>query len=370
MFHFSCLFRRRLMAIPFLLLVLGIGLQAAEAPRDDAPKPGEPTDAKARKTWDSALDWEKKGYQNIAIDELRQANKEDGGHCTECLRRALSMSAKYGTYNDAVQIAHDWLALAQSDADKAMIHSMLGEALQMQGINHKNSKYLMASCDEYKAALALDIHAPLIHFGYGVSLAHLHRDDEARAEFRAFLEQDQKNPFLHRRTEKYLERIELARFPIAPAFALTTLDGQQISRDSLAGKVVLIDFWATWCGPCRDALPQIRKLAEKFANSPFVVLSVSLDKNQNVWKAFIQRNGMTWPQYYDGYFVGPMAEEFGVSSIPATFTIDADGVVEDQHIGDANIEGKLKKLIAQAEEAANRKPMPAVAADHSASSPN
>jgi len=78
MFPFSYLFRKRLMAVPLLLLVLGIGLHAADAPQDHAPKPGEPTDAKARKTWDSALDWEKKGYQNIAIDEVRQANKEDG----------------------------------------------------------------------------------------------------------------------------------------------------------------------------------------------------------------------------------------------------------------------------------------------------
>jgi thiol-disulfide isomerase/thioredoxin len=347
------------MAVPFLLLVLGIELHAADAPQDHAPKPGEPTDAKARKTWDSALDWEKKGYQNIAIDELRQANKEDGGHCAECLRRALSMSATAGTYNDAVEIAHDWLALAQNDAEKAVIHSMLGEALQMQGINHKNSKYLMESCDEYKAALALDVHAPLMHFGYGVSLAHLHRDDAARAEFRAFLEQDQRNPSLHRRTERYLERIELARFPMAPAFTLTTLDGQQIGRDSLAGKVVLIDFWATWCGSCREAMPHIREIARKFDGQPLVVLSVSLDRDQGEWKSFVRRNGMTWPQYYDGYFVGPMAGEFGVSAIPATFTIDADGILEDQHIGDANIEGKLKKLIAGAAEATNRKSAPA-----------
>jgi thiol-disulfide isomerase/thioredoxin len=345
------------MTVSFLLLVLGIGLHAA-ALQDDAPKPGEPTGAKARKTWDSALDWEKKGYQNIAIDELRQANKEDGGHCTECLRRALSLSATNGTYNDAVQIAHDWLALAQGDAEKVMIHSMLGEALQSQGINHKNSKYLMASCDEYRSALALDVHAPLIHFGYGVSLAYLHRDDAARAEFRAFLEQDQKSPSLRRRAERYVERIELARFPMAPAFTLTTLDGQQIGRDSLTGKVVLIDFWATWCGACREALPHIRKLAEKFANGPFVVISVSLDNSQGEWKSFVRRNGMTWPQYYDGNFVGPMAEKFGVTSIPATFTIDADGILEDQHVGDADIDGKLKKLIARATEAADSKPTP------------
>ncbi len=120
--------------------------------------------------------------------------------------------------------------------------------------------------------------------------------------------------------------------------------------DSLAGKVVLIDFWATWCGPCREALPHIRKIAQKFEGQPLVVLSISLDNDEAKWKDFVGKNGMTWLQYRDGYFNGRIATQFGVNAIPATFTIDADGVLEDQHVGDANIEGKLKKLIAQAVE--------------------
>ena len=66
---------------------------------------------------------------------------------------------------------------------------------------------------------------------------------------------------------------------------------------------------------------------------------------------------MTWLQYRDGSFTGPIARSFGVNAIPATFTIDADGVLEDQHVGDANIEGKLKKLVASAAELAKHKPV-------------
>ena len=65
---------------------------------------------------------------------------------------------------------------------------------------------------------------------------------------------------------------------------------------------------------------------------------------------------MTWLQYRDGGFNGAIAKSFGVNAIPATFTIDADGVLEDQHVGDADIEGKLKKLVASANELAHRKP--------------
>ena len=65
---------------------------------------------------------------------------------------------------------------------------------------------------------------------------------------------------------------------------------------------------------------------------------------------------MTWLQYRDGGFTGAIAKQFNVNAIPATFSIDADGVLEDQHVGDADIEGKLKKMVARAAEMANRKP--------------
>jgi thiol-disulfide isomerase/thioredoxin len=137
--------------------------------------------------------------------------------------------------------------------------------------------------------------------------------------------------------------------------------------DGLAGKVVLIDFWATWCGPCREALPHIRKIAQKFASPQFVVLSVSLDNDDDKWKSFVRDNGMTWLQYRDGAMGGQVANQFGVHAIPATFTIDADGVLEDQHVGDADVEGKLKKLIARAVEVANKKSTQTAAAPAGAS---
>jgi peroxiredoxin len=80
------------------------------------------------------------------------------------------------------------------------------------------------------------------------------------------------------------------------------------------------------------------------------VLSVSLDQDEQKWKDFIAKNGMTWPQYLDGGFTGPVARMFAVNAIPHTFTIDADGVLQDEQIGDSSVEGKLKKLIARAKE--------------------
>ncbi|MGA2890989.1 MAG: TlpA disulfide reductase family protein [Terracidiphilus sp.] len=350
---------KRFSVTAFLLLALVATLHAIAAPNSDVAKPGEPTDPKARKTYASAINWEKHHNDDAAIDDFRKANKQDGGHCKKCLIRAYQLARQIGALKDEEQIAREMLPQAGTDVEKASVHYLLALALQDQGINSKKDKCFSESCEELKATIALEPQLALAHYANGVSLAHLHQDDAARAEFAAFLDKDEQNPRLHERAQRYKERIELAWAKMAPAFSLTTLDSQHISMDGMAGKVVLIDFWATWCGPCREALPHIRQIARKFNGQPLVVLSISLDDDEAKWKDFVGKNEMTWMQYRDGGFDSRIAKQFNVTAIPATFTIDADGVLEDQHMGDANIEGKLKKLIAQAVEVANRKPAPA-----------
>jgi thiol-disulfide isomerase/thioredoxin len=347
--------------IALLLLAPAISVHALDAPKSDTPKPGEPTDAKARKTYEAAIEWLQKGAKEEAIDSFRKANKQDGGHCTECLRRAYTLAIAIGQYKDAENIAREWLPAAANDTDRATVHYRIALALQQQGIAGKKEKCFDESCDEFKTALQLEPGYTPIHYALGISLANLHQDDAARTEFSTFLDKDSANPAIHARASRFLDRIELARSRMAPPFSVTTLDGQNISMDALAGKVVLIDFWATWCGPCREALPHVRDIARRFQGQPFVVLSVSLDKDMEKWRSFVNKNEMTWMQYRDGGFDGSLAKLFGVTAIPATFTIDADGVLEDQHVGDADIEGKLKKLIARANEVANRKSVQAAA---------
>ena len=335
------------------LLLVSLALRA------EAPSQGQPTDPKARKTFADALEWEHHGAAGVAIDDFRKANRQDGGHCSECLRRAFELARSIADYKATVEVARDWLQIAATDTDKGLGHYRIGAALQEQAIVSKKEKGFNESCDEFKSALELLPQYGAVHYSWGVSLAYLHQDDAARAEFTAFLANDKENPAAHERARRYLERIELARARMAPPFAVTTLDGQHITMDSLAGKVVLIDFWATWCGPCRNALPHIRQIAKKFDGQPLIVLSISLDKDADKWRTFVKENQMTWLQYRDGSFDGPVAKLFGVNAIPATFSIDADGVLEDQHVGDADIEGKLKKMLARANDLKDRKPMTA-----------
>jgi thiol-disulfide isomerase/thioredoxin len=318
-------------------------------------KPGEPTDPKARKTYAEAVDWQRRGETALAIDTFRKANKQDGGHCEQCQNSAYSLAMEINDFKSAIAVVQEALAQSVGDADRAGLELWLGMALQREGIAEKKQKCFEESCDAFKTALKLAPNLTGVHFGYGTSLAYLHQDDQARAEFDAFLAQDRQNPDLHTRAQRFTDRIELARARMAPAFTATTIDGKRVSLDELAGKVVLIDFWATWCAPCREALPHMRSIAHKFEGQPFVMLSISLDSDGEKWKNFVAGNEMTWLQVRDGGFEGALSRRFNVNAIPATFSIDADGVLEDQHVGDAGIESKLKKMIASAAEIENQK---------------
>jgi thiol-disulfide isomerase/thioredoxin len=344
----------RLRGVPLasLWLVLVAMMPAGVAAQSNA---GGPNDPKARKTFDEAVEWERHGDKEAAAEEYRKANKQDGGRCATCLNRAYKVALESGDYKTAQAVVADQMPLAANDADRAELHFRLALALQRRGIKEKKDELFTESCDELQTALALDPQYSRLHYLMGISLAYLHQDDAARNEFKSFLSQDRNDPSLHQRAERYAERIDLARSRMAPPFSATTIDGQRISLDSLSGKVVLIDFWATWCPPCVAALPHIQQIARQFEGQPLVIVSVSFDSDDAKWRAFVARNHMTWLQIRDGRFTGPLAQIFDIRAIPATLTIDADGVLEDQHVGDAAIEGKLKKLVAQAQELANRK---------------
>ncbi|MGA2851304.1 MAG: redoxin family protein [Terracidiphilus sp.] len=366
-----------------MFLCSGIGLHAAQTgqqgdgsgdpakadtPSAETTRPTEPTDPKARKTFASARDWEKHGDDGAALDDFRKANKQDGGQCWECLRRAYGLAMKLDAFKDAIDIAREWMPLAQTDPEKATVHFRLAMALQEQGLKDRKIQSIQESAGEFKAALQLQPKMSRAHYHYGVTLAYLQQDDAARAQFSTFLEEDRKNATLHPRAERFVDHIELARAPMAPPFSATTLDGQRITLDSLAGKVVLIDFWATWCGPCVEALPHMQSIARKFNGEPLVMLSISLDSDEAKWKSFVEKNKMTWLQVRDGGINGAVSKRFGVTAIPATFTIDADGVLEDQHVGDASIEGKLKKLVALAADKSKSAPASETAAQAPAGS--
>ncbi len=309
-----------------------------------------PTNEKAQKTYKEASQYLQRRMTDAALDSFKKADKQDGTHCLPCQKKMIKYGMELRDWKTAETAAGEVVAQVQGNRNVALARYQFAIVLIHEGIDKRKDELFTRAHDELTKALAAVANFPDAVLADGQALAHLSQDDAAKTRFEQFVKMRPADDPDRQRALRFIAQPELARARMAPPFAVTTTDGQRVSLDDLKGKVVLIDFWATWCGPCREALPHMREIAKKFQGQPLVVLSVSLDGDEQKWKDFIAKNGMTWPQYYDGGFTGPISKMFGVQAIPHTFTIDADGMLQDERIGDASIESKLKKLVGRARE--------------------
>ncbi len=133
----------------------------------------------------------------------------------------------------------------------------------------------------------------------------------------------------------------------APEFRLKDAEDKPVSLSSLKGKVVLIDFWASWCGPCRESIPGVIKLYNKFHAAGFEVLGVSLDDNKAKWLKAVKKFHINYLQVNDpGGWQSAVAALYGVDAIPATFLLDKSGKIVAIDEEDLKaLESKIKKLL-------------------------
>jgi len=309
-----------------------------------------PTNEKAHTTYNNALKQLAEHRSDEALERFKRADKQDGGHCVACQKQIVKYGVQYRDWKAAELAAEELVGEAKNDRERALVHYQFAEVLLEEGLQKHKDEIFTRAHEEIGKALSAYRNFPDALYLDGRALANLRQDDAARVRFEDYVKAEAGNGRDRQRARRYIDHPELARARMVPPFTVTTASGQLFSMDDLQGKVVLLDFWAIWCPPCQAALPHLREIAKKFQGQPLVILSVSLDGDEQKWRNFIGKNGMTWPQYREAGVNGVMARMFGVTAIPHTFIIDADGVMRDEHLGDALIEVKLEELIAQARE--------------------
>jgi len=136
------------------------------------------------------------------------------------------------------------------------------------------------------------------------------------------------------RAESLLERIGGQRFRLQavgqplPRLEFEALDGRSVDTDELRGKVVLLDFWATWCGPCIKKLPELLELHQAYSEHGLVVIGISLDTDRDALESFLEEEELPWAQHFDGKgSESPAVDRFGVRAIPSLWIIDKKGVI-------------------------------------------
>ncbi len=129
-------------------------------------------------------------------------------------------------------------------------------------------------------------------------------------------------------------------------FNVKDLNGDDLSLEKYRGNVILLDFWAVWCGPCIAEMPNVKQVYEKYKEANFQIIGISLDQSRDTLVGYLEKEGITWPQFFDGNgWQNQVAEMYGINSIPRMYLIDDEGVVRKANVRGQALEPAVAELI-------------------------
>jgi peroxiredoxin len=159
-----------------------------------------------------------------------------------------------------------------------------------------------------------------------------------------------KDPRVVADARRQLETIQVQRkFTKDPLdLKFKAIDGTEVDLAKLRGKVVLLDFWAVWCGPCRIEIPNVVATYKQFHKDGFEIIGISLDQDKDKLISFTKQAEMTWPQYFDGkMWSNEISSRFGINAIPAMWLVDKKGLVRSTDARGSDLADQVKKLLAE-----------------------
>jgi thiol-disulfide isomerase/thioredoxin len=258
-----------------------------------------------------------------AASHFGKANHLRHDKCSACYVWLARIDMVQGKLEQALTETESAFATAATGPERASAQLYRGLVLSREGD--------LAQAEEaFKAASAANPQCVECRFDLGFVLLKESKDAEGVEVLKTLAPEFVGTP-RGREIQRFIADPSRIRKSFAPEFSARLRSGEEINLDTLKGKVVLLDFWGTWCSACRVSLPLLKKLAAKV--DPIKVAIISVDEGDSLqqWKQFVAANGMSWSQVYDGD--RSLYRAFGVDAFPRYFILSRDGIILEQFKG-------------------------------------
>ena len=339
--------------LTILLVLISVGLVGSSL---NSPQPWTVTAQEPGTTYEEELQSAKNLLSRYRYDEalkgFKRANEMRDKKSAECYAWMSDAYLGLEAYKNVISSADKTIALAGSDTQLLLkAYNNKGLALQASA-DKKDQKKLEAAEAVFREALKLKNAPAVLRYNLGVILMQLNRDDEGIAEIKQYMKLQPKGSYFET-ARKLASNPRRARENYAPDFSFTSSDGEYIALDDLKGKVVMLDFWGTWCPPCVASVPELRNLYKRYSNnSSFVLIGISSDHDDAVWRNFTDRNRMGWTQYRDRDH--RILSAFNIRAFPTYIIIDHEGILRFQSsgYGGADLDSAVRKYVRAAAQSA------------------
>ena len=266
-----------------------------------------------------------------ALGAYRQADALSNHTSADCYLRLAGIERDFGDFSAALEDAKRAAIAAGDDRNLASTALVTRASLLVAMANGPADPKFREAEGQYRQALLVDPKRSIAHFNLGVLLLVEGRDADGIAELKAYIVGPLANPRYVDRARRLIADPTRARVPSSENFSFMTLEGETVSKASLSGKVVLLDFLGTWCPPCRDSVPILVDLHRKYAGRPFQIVGISSDNDEQEWKSFIASHGMNWPEYID--LDGQILSLFEIDAFPTYIVLDRGGAIKFRQSG-------------------------------------